>query len=319
MKSLKTKVIMSAIVLVFALIATIGSTYAWFTVSSTVNVNQFTVDVASVDSLLIKVWDGEDVKVTPNNEYTDYGWTLDDFSSSVDITDGSQYDNLASVLLLPVTALKGETVTTGTPDSYATDYDDIDFTGLRVLTANAISNWSTYGRELNTANPNSTSGGYIMVKFWLLRTKDETNYNYNVTFDYDVDDNNGNTTYENAMFFGVDADSGQYIFGDNLDLDFAWADGMAGFANGPLDALATNTTLGSEATLMTESADTGNDYTAHLGTVNDTHILDLDTVNVPELVTVYIWMEGWDSDASNAVMGTTFDFSLTFTLVKTSA
>ncbi len=63
MKSLKTKVIMSAVVLVFALLATIGTTYAWFTVSSTVSLNTINIDVTTEESLLIRVWNEDDATV----------------------------------------------------------------------------------------------------------------------------------------------------------------------------------------------------------------------------------------------------------------
>ncbi|MBN2540291.1 MAG: hypothetical protein JXB08_02070 [Bacilli bacterium] len=296
MKALKTKVIMSAVVLLFALVATIGSTYAWFTVSNTVTVNQFTVDVQSAETLLIRVWDGESVLVSPDNEYTDYGWTLDSFSSSVNVLSSSQYDTeIGAAYFLPVTALKGEDQTGGYFD---TVYTDVDFTTLRSLTANAIDDPATYGRELTAANANSASGGYIELKFWLLKP---AGINSKVTFDYTITDGGG-TTYENAMFFGTLGDSNQYIFGDDRDLDFAWTSGMAGYTNGALDA-PSNTSLLSTAA------------TASLGTVNSTEVLTLETANVPELVTIYIWMEGWDQDASNAVMGAAFDISLTFSLV----
>ncbi|MFA5698090.1 MAG: hypothetical protein WC888_06695, partial [Candidatus Izemoplasmatales bacterium] len=59
MKSLKTKVILSAIVLMFALVATIGSTYAWFTVSNTVSVSSIQMNVGTQEGLLIRAYDGE--------------------------------------------------------------------------------------------------------------------------------------------------------------------------------------------------------------------------------------------------------------------
>jgi hypothetical protein len=55
MKQLKTKVLLSAFVLIFALVATIGSTFAWFTVATTVNVETMQLNVQSQDSLLIRM------------------------------------------------------------------------------------------------------------------------------------------------------------------------------------------------------------------------------------------------------------------------
>lgn len=56
MKSLKTKVLLSGLVVLFALIATVGSTFAWFTVSSQVNVEALNLSVTSMDSILIRVY-----------------------------------------------------------------------------------------------------------------------------------------------------------------------------------------------------------------------------------------------------------------------
>lgn len=309
MKTLRTKVIMSAIVLAFALIATIGSTYAWFTVSNTVSVNSFTVNTESRDSLLIRVWETGDT----GDMATD-GWTLDDFYTTVDIEDSADYDTeIAAAYFTPVTALTGETVTPGTPDYYATDYSDIDFTALRELSDNAISSFATYGRELNAAAANTASGGYIELKFWLVKP---SGINTNVTFTYSVTDNSGATDYEDAMYFGVVADSGQYIFADDPEFTFAWVDGDAGYANGALDAIATSSLIGdATVSLITVAEDTNTYFTAHLGTVDSTSIMTLGTALTPELVTVYIWIEGWDSDATNAVMGASFDITLSFSLV----
>ena len=58
MKSLRNKVILSGIVLVFAFIATIGSTYAWFTVSQTVSVDTMNLNVSAADNLAIRIWTG---------------------------------------------------------------------------------------------------------------------------------------------------------------------------------------------------------------------------------------------------------------------
>ncbi|MFH0993262.1 MAG: hypothetical protein V1761_02810, partial [bacterium] len=60
MKSLRNKIILSGLVLLFALVATIGSTFAWFTVSNTVTVGAMQLNVQTSESLLIKPYAGED-------------------------------------------------------------------------------------------------------------------------------------------------------------------------------------------------------------------------------------------------------------------
>ena len=54
MKGLRNKVILSGIVLLFAFIATIGSTYAWFTVSTQTTVEGVSLQVTAADNLLIR-------------------------------------------------------------------------------------------------------------------------------------------------------------------------------------------------------------------------------------------------------------------------
>lgn len=57
MNSLRRKVRLSAIVLMLALFTTLGSTFAWFTVSNTVTVGSIDLNVKTSPSLLIRVYD----------------------------------------------------------------------------------------------------------------------------------------------------------------------------------------------------------------------------------------------------------------------
>lgn len=293
MKSLKTKVILSAVVLVFALIATIGSTYAWFTISDTVSVNSINITVESSESLLIRVWRSGETE-TEGQTYGDYGWTLDDFSSVADITDSSYYSGYTNWRLLPVTSLAGET-------SGDTTYDSIDITALRYLTDATATT-----RPLASATENNASGHFLELKFWLLRpagSKTDIVFNYTLT-----------GTYEDAMFIGTIGDkqtSGDgvldniHIFGSDLEYGFAWTSSDAGFNNDDTDSVVNWS--GGDNSINTA-------LTSLEGTEGTTVINYLETENVPELVTVRIWLEGWDADASNAVMGATFTLAMSFKL-----
>lgn len=329
MKSLRNKVIMSAVVLVFAVIATIGSTYAWFTVSNTVEVNSFNVDVLSSEALLMRMWDGE--TYVPDQAYDLYRtaddggndlWTLNDFSNDVTITSSSQYDTeIAAALFAPVTCLNGEDQTGG---KYLTDYSNISFhNSLRLPTVKFIDEGelATTGRELsayNSSNANSATGGWIELKFWALTPSADAT---NVRFSYTITDNDGLLDYENAIWFGVEGDGNQFIYGDDIDLGFSWTGsmpGIAGVGNTDLNAVATNAATLSGATVEVisqtdDDAIPGYDFTAHLGE-GTSNVLTL-VPNVPEIITVYIWAEGWDSDANNNIMGADFDIDFIFTLV----
>jgi hypothetical protein len=295
MKSLKTKVIMSAIVLVFALIATIGSTYAWFTVSNVVTVNTINITVESSESLLIRTWDTGQSE-TEGQAYGTYlygagstAWTLDDFSSVVTISDSTYYSGYTAWRLLPVTALAGET----TGD---TTYDDIDITALRYLSDNTAAT-----RPLLAATANSGSGHYLELKFWLMRpagTKTD------VVLDYTLAG-----TYGDAMSIGTigddlaDVTPVTKLFGNDLDFAYAWSGSDAGFNDDATDSVVN--VAGSVATALT----------AISGSEGTSVINYLEAANVPELVTVRVWLEGWDAETTNAVMGATFTLDLTFTLI----
>ncbi|MBI9009147.1 MAG: hypothetical protein JEZ05_03875 [Tenericutes bacterium] len=291
MKSLKTKVIMSAIVLVFALVATIGSTYAWFTVSNVVTVNSFDVNVESSEALLMRVWDGE---TDSGLAYSTYGWTLDDFSNVLTVTDSTQYDTeLATWLLSPVTCLTGEDQTGGV---YDTDYSSCDITALRKPTGNFLTpDTSLAGRELGTAAAasNTAGGGYIELKFWLLKP---AGTNTDIVMSYDITDSEAGEIWEQAIWIGTYDGSTQAVFGDDLDTGFTWATAsVPGFSTtGGLNSMTGTASITAATT--------------------STVIATLATANIPELLTVYIWAEGWDADTTNDIMGATFTIDLEFTL-----
>jgi len=302
MKSLKTKVILSAIVLVFAVIATIGSTYAWFTVSNVVTVNSFDVTVESSEALLMRVYDGE---TDSGLAYDDagYGWTLADFSNVLDMTDGDEYDDLGLWRLSPVTCFSGEDQTSGV---YSTDYDTVGINALRKPTGKFLTpDTDLAGRELGSgaAAANTAGGGYIELKFWLLKPAGS---NSNVVFDYSITDGNGVETWEQSIWIGSFDGTTQTIFGDDLDLGFTWAnDTIPGYSG----TLALNSIQGTDAqTALT--AVTG--VPADGGTPSV--ITTLPTANIPELISVFIWAEGWDADTLNDIMGATFSITLEFTL-----
>ncbi len=360
MKSLRNKVIMSAIVLVFAVIATIGSTYAWFTVSNQTTVSTMNIEVASSESLLMKAWDTGEVEVEGQvYNHVNYGWTLDDFATVVNIaTDSTYYANYGDWRLLPVTALAGETVN-------QTDYDSIDMTALRYL-----SDVNTTTRPLAAATANSESGHFLEFKFWMLRPGGT---NMDIVFDYtmagtyadalhigvigdtkdiseatdisfDVAGEINSTTTDlsgytigdtltvsgstaNSQTFTVTAnstanqilvseavttESGETVsivggdnytlFGDDLEYAYSWTSTDAGYSGLAIDSVVNAGT--SVATALSNIS----------GSEGSTVVNYLESANVPELVTVRVWLEGWDAETTNAVMAATFTLSIQFTL-----
>ncbi|MFA5742212.1 MAG: hypothetical protein WC874_04970, partial [Candidatus Izemoplasmatales bacterium] len=89
MKSLKIKVLLSGLVLMFAIAASFGTTYAWFTISNTVNIDSMTINVQSGESLLIRVYKGEYLGEDPVKLAADEAGLLDasTYKNSLSIDD----------------------------------------------------------------------------------------------------------------------------------------------------------------------------------------------------------------------------------------
>ena len=51
------------------------------------------------------------------------------------------------------------------------------------------------------------------------------------------------------------------------------------------------------------------------GTVNNDEVIVTLTEDIPEIVTVRLWIEGWDAEATNALMGLSTDVSFAFTII----
>ena len=83
MKNLRNKIVLSGLVLLFALVATIGSTFAWFTVSDTVDVQTMNLNVKSSESLLIRVYNGETTGVAGDATLLDAGTYYASISSAL--------------------------------------------------------------------------------------------------------------------------------------------------------------------------------------------------------------------------------------------
>ncbi|MFA5466814.1 MAG: hypothetical protein WC251_03075 [Candidatus Izemoplasmatales bacterium] len=68
MKEIKRKLLLTAFVIVFAFVATAGTTYAWFQISPTVEAESLNFNMQSKDSLLLRVYNGEN----PDDTYYYY-------------------------------------------------------------------------------------------------------------------------------------------------------------------------------------------------------------------------------------------------------
>ena len=99
----------------------------------------------------------------------------------------------------------------------------------------------------------------------------------------------------------------QTIFGSDLDLDFAFAYGDAGYLGTPTVPSAADS-VATKASLLTDLA-------AITGTNGTTPVIRLEEANVPELISVIVWLEGWDAETTNLAMGSSLTLDITFSLL----
>lgn len=303
MKSLRNKVIMSAIVLAFALIATIGSTYAWFTVSSSVSATGLTLNVQTQNSLLIKTVTSATEVANDVLDPTEYKTTLTtaDFATTF-------YTGMSGWTLYPVTAATGNV--DGTDTVYTgLNADALTFYNPTSDLATAISTTLTTG-DVNKA----TTGSVIELRMWLMAQAS----NQDVVFtDLSITPNSGNALSAqdevvNAVCLGVKdvTNSGtRYIFSIDPDYGFAFVSGDLGYEGDATDSILSNTALLADHSLFYGASTVANESTTVVGDATVVASLVADT---PTLISIYIYIEGWDAEATNGIVDAAFDLSFGF-------
>ena len=305
---------MSAFVLLFALVATIGSTYAWFTISDTVTVQSVDLTVTSEDSLLIRVWDTGD----PAEGAT--SWTADNFSNVItqsDITGTTQYAVFASYLLTPVTAAN-------TPlQSGGTDYTLLDSDSLGTISISSPADRTISPATANVTSEDSPTSGYIELKFWLMSQATPAAVRLQTLT------TSTSTGASQALYVGTKAttDAIEKIYPVDSDWGFSFADStVPGW-------IAQDTSHdNADETTFWNSVPTGQNTgtgdfgrlelqsleSAPAGTATADTVINL-AADTPEILTVRIWIEGWDAEATNAIMSDTFTLTLAFQIFEPAA
>lgn len=354
MKSLRNKVIMSAIVLAFALVATIGSTYAWFTVSSTVSVSSLTLNVQAGESLLIKVDDnytryyynalGQYVDdIIPVDGSATYVWTdatpdtwTNDSGLTTFILDGSynlvnQSGGAIEIYAWDIaTNLAGVTGNLYTASTYKTTLVNSDFTGttkygsiasfvMSPVTSGAgettVTNYASLNSEalryysdlvnrtLAAGTLNTTTldiGAYISLDFWVMSQTSNHTIDvsaFNVTASNPIGAQDAVANAVNIAVRDVYTVN-SYIFAQNPDFGFVFSSGMTGFDS----VTSTNNSI---------PAGTITTLTGLLSTVGTTTVASL-IADTPTKINVKIWIEGWDAQATNSILGAQFSVSFSF-------
>jgi len=331
MKNLKRKVILSAIVLVFAFIATIGSTFAWFTVAQSVEVQSMELSVQASDSLMMRVYDPSSNIGEGGNADLSVASTYSTTITNDDIT--AFYPFISEGWTLqPVTAI-------------TSDYVSVDVVTLNTMDIN------DYTRPLVAATSSNAAGGeYIQFKFWVLSQSDVEQEV--VLQDLSIVTTAENTLEQddvvNAIRVGVYPDyqyphqetdtaivSSLNVFGLDTDYGFAFTDpNSPGYWDGSDQGTASIDTwkfndLSSLSTDVSGTMDYTTDQNANWydssGTITTGPATDVkaDATSVftvpaatapldPILVTVKIFLEGWDAETTNDVISAQFQISFKF-------
>ncbi|MGD9761522.1 MAG: hypothetical protein AB7U52_03685 [Candidatus Izemoplasmatales bacterium] len=295
MKGLRNKVILSGIVLLFAFIATIGSTYAWFTVSSTAAISEISLNVQAEENLLIKV--------VPFNEGTgtftpDYSSDPSTFGSAVTLAQlqtAGYLPTLTPWQILPSTIFS--TVTQM--------HDTINEKQLHYLSDTTL---ATRPLDIATFN-NGSNGRYIQFQFVVMSQSDSAEALEMRTIRISATHGDVRDNVVDATRFSVWGGTGTaYTFG--TDSDFAYS--FDGRPNSTFDNVDTIAEIVTAASTTGEVIDVYNEVTpAWIDSSQDITTLQ---PNTPTLITVNIYVEGWDVDADNYVIGAEFNVSFAFTI-----
>jgi hypothetical protein len=316
MKALRTKVFLSAFVLLFALAATVGSTYAWFTVSQTVTVDSIQMNIESADPLmLIKVADSLEDAGTPLD--ADYDDPSTYFAALTNAQIIAEYGAFSGWTLSDVTALQA-------------GYDTKSAKTLNKI--NTLSPWTRAVTE--TTDKNSDTGDFFEFKFWIY-SQDEIDRDM-VVKNLTIATVSGTATTIDAVRLGIWGDEtgtpeADFIFGIDNDYNYAFTSDMTDYystvagdsvpgtlfvaGTAPFNYLdqtdsAIAALAGNPDDLFYQSS--GADEVHSTATLANADTIYTITPDVPVLFTVRVYIEGWDADMVNTISEA--QFSITFQL-----
>jgi len=336
MKALKTKVMLSAFVLLFALVATIGSTFAWFTVSNEVRVDQFELTVQTQDSLLIRLYNGE----TTTDNLTDLqnaNTYSTNYTSDMILDQFADFDTWR---LTPVTAVQF--------DDNALGFDDPKLNPFELSILSLVD--PAIRLHTITTDSNGADANFIELKFWILSQAavNKKLYLHNLVVNSNLPANTitGQTDAANAVRLGVGVTSGAtgaidptegFVYANRpnssltLPYGFLFLEGMRGYNSSTASLNALDQTLDTEIvklhslfSIPSGTPKANESAVVAVGSLEAAYtaagIASLTTLvpNIPQLVTVRIYIEGWDSYANNTIIAAKFNINFSFVIPATS-
>lgn len=281
MNTIRRKVLMAGIVAIFAFIATIGATYAWFTLGNTSEIQDIQLQVSTDVSLLIMM----------DNDYNmvdDQDTLLNADNYSTELTNAlikSVYD-FTPIVLAPVTTndglafLRNDRSTPATSDPAAVNPEYLEFSVWLYSQDKAM---TVAVKDVNVT-ANNPSGLQNLVR--------------------------------NAVRLSIYSDdlSQVAIYGKDKDYDFTFGVSDSGYdpitlSNNSILPATESALSALEAISYVDASPIASESTDVLA--NADTVLTL-AVNAPEKVTIRIWIEGWDSDANNNILEAAFAIQFGF-------
>jgi hypothetical protein len=286
--NLKRKVIALSIVVLFAFAATIGATFAWFTIGQAAEVDEITLNVTSAESLLILMDDGyvlgtnDDVLLDPAS-----------YSSSLTNAMITPVYDFTQIRMMPLTSV----------------------TGLALTERDGL----TAGNSVPTGNL-LTTGNYIEFSVWIMSQSVDATV---AIGEFQVAGTN-TITYkdrvEDTIRMSVTDGTTTLIYGNDKDLDFQFQENQVGYSTAveenvidPLDEAAILLLYGEYYSAT--GLDVVNERNTDKALADTLTSLDAD---VPTKITIRIWIEGWDADADNNLNGAVFELNFQFIVKETA-
>lgn len=286
MKAIQKKVLLSGLIVVFAFIVTIGSTFAWFTVGQSADVQEMNLTINSSESILILLDEGYDPveDATFLNTPQNYKSILTnaDFVGVYDITD-------INIAMEPLTSVNGTAITTRSGGTARFTTDGGDPTLL---------------------------GQYVEFNVWLLSQSQTVSIalaDFTVTADNAVTNKNIVVDALRMSLTSTAATNNVRIFGYDRDYGFEFLEGQVGYSStaseNEIDSTVATTLTGLHGVYYTLGATEVGEST---NTKLDASQLFILVANTPTKVTIRIWIEGWDAQANNNLVAAIFDIAFNF-------
>lgn len=274
MNAFKKKILLAGMVAVFAFIITIGSTYAWFTIGQTSLIGEINMTVQTSTSLMIVM-----------DDVSGGGYDYDD------PTDKAFLDNPGNY----VTMLSNDTIKT----EYL--FDSIVF--QPITTEDGI-DWIKQDLISAASSDPAVPGQFMEFGVWILsQDKDVTVSLMNLQVIADNVNIYQNIVVDAIRLAITPASGTTKIYGQDKDYDYVFPS-LVTIDSGVESTLTALHAIYYESTspVAGESTDTLGDTTSILSLVS----------NVPQKVTIRVWLEGWDADCNNNAVEADFTISFGF-------